>query len=476
MLFAAAVLGPLALMGLGIMWGGGVVVERAVQQRLEEDVALVARAIQVPLSRALAEGRAEQLYEALESAFLIRRLYGASVYDASGELVAQVGMGASRDGTTRPSPEVGRTLDPEGGGAYGRAGGLRVYSYFVPLTSPGGRIEGLVQVTRRRSDIEATVRRVRVQAASLFGVVWLLTAGLVLVTYHGAIGRHFRRLSAAMAGVERGRRDALVSETGPREVAEMAAGFNRMVVGVARAEREVESRRQRELELQARLRRSEKLAAIGRLAGGVAHELGTPLAVVDGEAQRLARSGEAVVSESIRGEVRRMERIVRQLLEFGSRESGERQRVDAGYVAVSAAGAVRGEAASQGCTLEVIQPESPVELWVDSRRLESAVVHLVRNAVDAAGPGGRVRVGVATDAAGAVDFVVDDDGEGVAEDLRNRLFEPFFTTKPAGRGSGLGLAVVHAVAEEHGGSVEVGESPMGGARFTLRVQRGGADG
>jgi signal transduction histidine kinase len=119
----------------------------------------------------------------------------------------------------------------------------------------------------------------------------------------------------------------------------------------------------------------------------------------------------------------------------------------------------------------VIQPESPVALQADSRRLESAVVHLVRNAVDAAGAGGHVRVGVSADT-DAVEFQVDDDGEGVAEDLRDRLFEPFFTTKPAGRGSGLGLAVAHAVAEEHGGAVEVGTSPLGGARFTLRVPRG----
>jgi two-component system, NtrC family, sensor kinase len=470
-LFAAAVLGPLVLVGLVVMWGGGLVVERAVQQRLEEDVALVARAIRAPLSRALAAGDAARLYEALESAFLIPGLYGASVYDGEGRLVAQVGMGGTEVGGMAESPAVG-ALEPEGEGEYGRAGGRPVYSYFVPLTTVGGRIEGLVQVTRRRSDIEASVRRVRVQAAGLFGVVWLLTAGLVLVTYHGAIGRRFVRLSAAMAGVERGRRDALVEESGPRELAEMARAFNRMVMGVDRAEREVDARREREAELHERLRRSEKLAAIGRLAAGVAHELGTPLAVVDGEAQRLARTSAAAGSAAaIRGEVRRMERIVRQLLEFGSARSGERQPLEAGAVMVSAAGAVRGEAEARGVSLDVTTPRIPVELRAASARLEAALVHLIRNGIQAAAPGGRVRVGVVV--GDGVRFLVEDDGPGVPVDVRERLFEPFFTTKATGEGSGLGLAVVHAVAEEHGGRVEVGRSGLGGARFELTVPFGG---
>lgn len=465
-------------MGVGTMWVGGVVVERAVQQRLEEDVALVAQAIQVPLSRALAEGRAEQLYEALESAFQIRRLYGASVYDASGQVVAQVGMGlwgAGEEGR----PAVVRDLDAEGAGAYVEAGGRRVYSYFVPLTSPGGRIEGLVQVTRRHSDIEETVRRVRLEVAGVFGVVWILTAMLVVATYHGAIGRHIGRLSAAMAGVERGRRDALVEERGPREMAAMAGSFNRMVLGVRRAEQEVESRRRRETGLQDQLRRSEKLAAIGRLAGGVAHELGTPLAVVDGMAQRLARRGdEDGVAGSIRGEVRRMERIVRQLLEFGARESGDRQDVSAGPVMVSAAGAVRDEAVARQVALRVVEPPSPVRFRADGRRLESALVHLLRNAIQAVEVGGQVRVWAEAMPGRRVRFVVDDDGGGIPESVHRRMFEPFFTTKRTGEGSGLGLAVVHAVAEEHGGSVDVTPSPLGGARFALVVPLGdgGGDG
>lgn len=470
-MFALTVLGPLAVVGIGALWVGGQVVERAVQERLEEDVQLVARAIQVPLSMALAEGRAEQMWEALGSAFQIRRLYGAAVYDSAGAVVARVGApGPGEPDAGTAAAEVGRVAEEGRVGEYGRVGERRVYSYFVPLTSPGGRIEGMLQVTRRRSDIEDAVRRVRVQVAVVFGAVWVLMAGLVLLMYQRGVGRHFRRLSAAMAGVERGERDARVAEAGPKEVAEIAGAFNRMVVGVERAEAEVARQRRREAALEAELRRSAKLAAIGRLAGGVAHELGTPLAVVDGMAQRLERRGEGVGdARAIRDAVDRMGRIVRELLAFGARESGERQSVAARTVLIGAASAVEGEAESRDVTLELAEVAEE-SVHADRLRLEAALTHLLRNAVQAAGKGGRVR-GSVEGRAGDVSFVVEDSGSGVRDEVRDRLFEPFFTTKAVGEGSGLGLAVVHAVAEEHGGTVQVDDSTLGGARFTLVVPR-----
>lgn len=471
--FALYVLVPMAILGVGALWLGSRAVERAVQARLEDDVALVARAIQLPMSRALVEGEADQLYEALGSAFRIRRVYGAYVWGAEGELVAQVGIPTS--GERRPEP---RAVVGEGRrGEYGEVGGQRVYSYFVPLTtSPGGRIEGLLQVTRRRSDMESVVGRVRLQVAGLFGILWLLIAGLVLVGHQRVVGRHFGRLSTAMGRVETGARGERIEDVGPLEVREMARSFNRMVEAVEGAEREVEARRRREVELERRLRRSEKLAAIGRLASGVAHELGTPLSVVEGTAQRLERSvsgveGVDAASRSIREAVRRMERIVRQLLEFGARAGGERERREAGSLVVSAVAAVRSEAEAAGVRLDVEPPASGVAVSCDVGRLESALVHLLRNGIQAAADGeggGAVALEVEAEA-GRVRFIVDDSGPGVALADRERLFEPFFTTKPEGQGSGLGLAIVHAVAEEHGGAVEVGASPAGGARFVMEI-------
>ncbi len=473
--FVIAVLGPVTVVGAGVLWAGGRLVESTVQEQLEEDVQLVARSIQMPLSRALEDGRGDQLYEALESAFRIRRVYGAAVYGPEGSVVARVGAFGPESASAEA---VGRVAVEGRGGEYGEVGERRVYSYFVPLTNAGGRIQGMLQVTRRRSDIEGEVRGVRLRLAGILGGVWLFMGLLVVFTYQRVLGRPFEGLSSAMAEVERGARDQRVEERGPQEVAEIARSFNRMVAGVKRAEAKVAERRARELALENELRRAEKLAAIGRLAGGVAHELGTPLAVVDGMAQRLQRGvdGERRTGaiREIRAAVAQMSGIVQDLLTFGAAESGERQTTSAHAVVVGAVGAVREEARKAGVELELETAPRDLAVRGDRLRLEGALTHLVRNAVQAAGPGGTVRIAAEGDAAG-VRFVVEDSGPGLADGVVDRVFEPFFTTKAVGQGSGLGLAVAHAVAEEHGGAIEVDRSTLGGAKFVLIVRGQGDD-
>ena len=103
----------------------------------------------------------------------------------------------------------------------------------------------------------------------------------------------------------------------------------------------------------------------------------------------------------------------------------------------------------------------------DVRRLEEAVGNIVRNAVQAA-PGGHVRVAWRRSEAGA-ELLVEDDGQGVPDEARDRIFDPFFTTKDSGQGTGLGLAVVHGVVEDHAGRIDVERSTLGGARFKVHL-------
>src|SRR5690625_6441098 len=112
-----------------------------------------------------------------------------------------------------------------------------------------------------------------------------------------------------------------------------------------------------------------------------------------------------------------------------------------------------------------VEPGPAVTLKGDPLRLEQALANLIRNALQAA-PEQGVDLGWQRDA-GALALWVDDAGPGVAPEWRSRVFAPFFTTRASGRGSGLGLAIVASVMREHGGRVEVGESPRGGARFRL---------
>ncbi len=477
MLFFAIL--PLLLAAAGGAWLGLGVLEEQLERRLQEDVELVARAIRLPLADALESGREEQVLRALESAFQIRRVYGAYVYDELGRRIAAVGAVEPREGE---EAEVDEITGLEGRfGEYGEVGERRVYSYFVPLIGARGEPIGMLQVTRRRREMEEYLERWQRSAAWLIGGIVVLGAGLVLVGHHRAVGRPVARLVEGMRRVEAGESEHRVPvEPNPKEIGSIAAGLNRMLDGLARSEREVERRRGMELALQERLQRSERLASIGQLAAGVAHELGTPLGVVDADAQRALRDTELDPEERerwerVRGQVRRMDATVKQLLGISRREEAARRRMSVGRIVRGAQAAVRPVFEELGSELRVRSGEPSAEIVVDPPRLEQALANLLRNAAQA-DPGGSVRLRwrVSSD---EISFVVEDDGPGIPPEERGRIFQPFFTTKAPAEGTGLGLALVQTVADEHDGEVRLEETDSGGARFILSVSRGleGAD-
>lgn len=451
---------------------GGVMVLRALEEeavaRMEEDVQLVSRAIRLPLSRALQENRVSGAMDALESAFRIGRVYGAYLYDGEGRLLSAFGAADTGEDPNRIS-EMAEEADRRG--SYGEAGGEEVYSYFVPLTSDGGRPIGLLQVTRRRSDIQDYLSDLRLRVGGSLFAGLAVMAGLVLVGHRGAVGRHLDELLGSMSRVERGEREHRADSDGPQEIAELAGGLNRMLDSIERAEEEVRGHQEEQLRLERQLRSTEKMAAVGRLSAGVAHELGTPLSVLDARAQRLLRipdPPEGVESEvrAIRRETKRMEAIVRELLDFGRGVHGRPRAVPADRLVRSVVGAHEPQADGADVTVVASGPEPSPVLEVDPGAMERALGNILQNAIQAA----RKRVEVAwtrDEARDQVGFRVRDDGPGVDPHRIERIFEPFFTTKSTGEGTGLGLAVAHGIVDDHGGRIEVGSGPEGGAEFRI---------
>ncbi len=466
-----SLLAPLALTFAVAGWLTLDAIEAQVEARMQEDVELIARAIRQPLSHALERDRPGSVAQALDSAFRIDRVYGAFVYDADGNRVAATGAG---------EPEVGRSRLARLAEAGDRRGefdeyhGEAIFSYFVPLTDSGGRINGLLQLTRQASDIDDAL--IRLRGLWLIAVVVLvaLLAGMLFYGLHRLLGSPLLVLAEAVARVARGERDFRLTPAGPHEVRQLYAGLNAMLDSLNRSEQEVDDRRQAQRRLEGELRRSERLAAIGRLAAGVAHELGSPLAVVDGKAQRALRAETLApplreTLEAVRAEVRRMERIVRQLMDFGRANPLRRRATETEVLAQSVLAQLADDIAASGASV-ALQGERPgPTLEVDGPRLEQALVNLLRNAVQAS-PGGQVTLGWQATTE-AVTFVVEDDGPGIDEAHYGQLFEPFFTTRPVGEGTGLGLAVAHAAVSEHGGRIAVDRAPSGGARFRVWVPR-----
>ena len=229
-------------------------------------------------------------------------------------------------------------------------------------------------------------------------------------------------------------------------------------------------------EARASLVRSEKLATVGRLAAGVAHEVGNPLGAVSGYAElaraRLTPDGDPHIRDAldrIAAAAGRIDRIVRDLLDFARPTALEVLPVGLGSAVDAAVRLAAVQSRFKGVEVEIHLPSDLPPVLSDERHLSQVVLNLLLNAGDAMQGKGRVVVG-AMRRGGRVELTVSDTGPGIpAQDL-SRIFDPFFTTKEPGQGSGLGLAICHSIVESMGGTIDASSPPGGGAAFVVRLR------
>ena len=228
---------------------------------------------------------------------------------------------------------------------------------------------------------------------------------------------------------------------------------------------------------QEQLVRAERLAVVGQLAAGVAHEVGNPLSIMGGYIDMLKAGdlGEADADkalESVSREIDRINRTIRELLDFSRGSPGtEGDEVGELLVALSH---VRELLRPQALFRDIeLQMPSEVDLQgavpVATDRLVQLLLNLLLNAGEAMEGRGQIHVGIEAEA-GFVRVTIDDSGPGVDPELQARLFEPFFTTRPAGEGTGLGLAVCEQIVNSGGGTIECVPSSLGGAAFVIRFK------
>jgi signal transduction histidine kinase len=358
----------------------------------------------------------------------------------------------------------------------------RLFTY-VPLDVPSNRLAAL-EVTESLA-LERSYAISRIRRTLLTGALAVLVCGAVAwVVGARVVGQPVSALVAKARRIGGGDFSGPLLLRTRDELAQLAAEMNSMAAALDVAAQRVAGETAARLRALEQLRHADRLTTAGKLAAGLAHELGTPLNVVAGRAKMIA-SGEVESpeegSESARiivEQAERMTRIVRQLLDFARRGVSEKRTADLFTLARQTASLLEALGSKRGVSLQCLPPAQPVRAQVDAAQVQQALTNLVVNAIHASGRGSCVSITVSVrDSAPAGESAarpgpwalleVRDHGTGISADQLPEIFDPFFTTKPVGEGTGLGLSVAHGIAQEHGGWIEAESEPAHGSCFRI---------
>lgn len=300
-----------------------------------------------------------------------------------------------------------------------------------------------------------------------------------------AVVRPLRRLETDLMPIAQGRLDHLEAHSNDRELVAFTSAFNRMLT-------ELESRRRRLLQ-------SEKLAALGVLSAGVAHELNNPLSNISSSIQLLIEELDSSEREQLRlwanqidDETRRAHGIVSALLDFGRQHEFTLGAVPLRELVEKTLLLLRNQL--RKASVEVVTSiPADIQVRADPQRLQQVLINLIRNALDASSPGMSIRLQASLcrtdidtlpddaqilgdprcDSGLRVQIEIADDGPGMDPATLSHIFEPFFTTREPGQGMGLGLYIVQEIVQEHGGCIAVASKPGQGTHFYIRLHCAG---
>jgi two-component system NtrC family sensor kinase len=348
----------------------------------------------------------------------------------------------------------------------------------VPLRS-AGKFFGVLQARFSLADVSDRIlesQRIMLLYVLLYGSV-LFLFGLYLLNRN--VLRPISGLMATTRRITGGNLEQKVPEQGPKEISSLARSFNSMVAALRKSRRDTEEtinslqlanedlRRTR-----AELIRSEKMASVGHLAAGMAHEIGNPLGALVGYLELLRSELPEGRQREIAGcaaeEVGRIDLLVRDLLDYAAPGEARSETFDPAKVMEEALDLLANQGRFNRVRMVRENLASLPMVSMVRHQLLQVFVNLLLNACDASQEGGEIRVegGVSGD---SVWLSVIDEGEGISPDNLGHVFDPFFTTKAPGKGRGLGLSVCYSVVNQAGGTIDVNSEIGLGSRFTVRL-------
>ena len=340
-----------------------------------------------------------------------------------------------------------------------------------PLRDAAGRVLAHVEVTEPRSDRDAFVVRALIADAIGVAVATLIAAAFAVAVGRVLVERRVDAVIRQLAQVGRGELPDRPLALGADELGVLGRAVNDMIDQLQAANDRARAEGDARQRAQLQLRRADRLAVVGKTTAVFAHELGTPLAVVVGRADRLLRTlgddPQRAAVVTIREQADRMTSAIRRLLDYARHDDSLLLRpIDLAPVLGAAATLASDRATAAGVDVDVADgAELPVN--ADPQAMLQVLTNLLHNAIDASPRGSTVSMTGGVDGDRVV-VTVGDRGPGVADDLKERVFDPFFTTKPSGEGTGLGLAIVQEIVHDHGGRVTLIDRAGGG--LTVRVE------
>ncbi len=463
--------------------------EQVMVPAAQQEARAYAIALGLALDDALHDVRSDQVQDIINQVSREPTVYGIILYDSAGTRVL------ASDPLHAPGPPPAAILarvlrDGETVTLEREIGEQRVFSVLRALRGPGRRITGAVEVAQPMDFVEA--QQALVRRRYLFNTLTLLIAltATILWLVHRVVAQSMERLVFGARALGAGELSHRIPETGSTELVALAAELNGMAGNLEAAQRTLVGEAEERVGLERRLRETEKMATIGNLAAGLAHEIAAPLNVISGRAELMGRrvppdTDEARQLQIIIRQISRITTTVQNLLSFAKRRELVPRSMDLAAVLGGVLEFLETEFARAG--VRVIPPTpGPAPVRGDPDLLHDVLVNLLLNAVQAMeladgervltirlhhlaaarslAPAATPMPSVSADSLWTA-IEVEDSGPGIATEAMPMLFEPYFTTKA--RGTGLGLVVARSVLHEHGGWLDAWNGEHGGAVFRL---------
>jgi two-component system, NtrC family, sensor kinase len=356
---------------------------------------------------------------------------------------------------------------------------------FVPVAVAGVHA-GVIELAEPLEAEERAVRGIVTDTIATTFTLALVSGALSIVLGFWFVGRPVRALSQKAQRIGAGDFTMPLDLPQKDELGDLATEMNAMCERLVEAHKRIEEETTARIATLEQLRHADRLMTVGKLASGIAHELGTPLNVISARAEMIS-SGEAGPVEArdygrIIGEAsQRMAKVIRQLLAFARRKSAEKAPRDVHRLAREVIELLRPLAEKKGVRLELRCDGPEAMAIVDGAEIQQAVTNLVVNAIHAMPSGGVIDLAIdresikppgAGEPAPHLCVRVHDQGIGIAASDLPHIFEPFFTTKDVGEGTGLGLSVTHGIVLDHGGWIDVRSGAKEGTVFSLYLPIG----